>query len=88
MREEQERWINIQANAAVERAMKDDSGYREHWMAEAIKRIDSNFDALPYPELETEYLIYVREKTIAAASDSLIEAELLHREIVRRGGHV
>ena len=83
MREEQERWINIQANAAVADAMKVSSEPHEQNMASEIEEVEANFG-----EYSAEVLAFLRMTKLLIARDALIEAELLHREIVRRGGNI
>ena len=79
-------WLTLQAMAAVARALRDP----DTKMAEMFER---ELEAIDEAGAETDavrlaYLGSQRDVAIADAAALLVRSELLHREIVQRGGTV
>ena len=80
MRHAQRHWLGMQADAAVELACRITIKNAHEKAAVDIE------GASLLPNADIEILTLRREFAIAAAAAALTVAELLHREIVSRGG--
>lgn len=80
MRHAQEYWLRLQANEALSNAMERDQAVfpTENWIR--AKAIEGNKPRL-MAAMKKE-----RSSLLVSAADQLVRAEILHREIVRRGG--
>lgn len=83
MRHAQEHWLRLQAEAAVRDAMTLETSDIQHAVDAEIEETQMVFKSNAVLAMKC-----LRDASIIIARDSLIKAEMLHREIVRRGGTV
>ena len=81
MRHAQEHWLRIQAEAAVRDAMTLEASDIQHAVDAEIEETQMIFKSNAVLAMKC-----LRDASIIIARDSLIKAEMLHREIVRQGG--
>lgn len=82
MRHAQEHWLKLQAEVAIEDALVLDSTHHEVVIRAEIEECKESFGDIAFHE----GLEFLRSTKLLIARDALIEAELLHREIVRLRG--
>lgn len=85
MRYAQEHWLKLQAQRAIKyAALTDEQPYAviaaRHW----IDALHENTNTKPKRAIQL--LKEERERVLKEASNALVRAEILHREIVSRGG--
>lgn len=79
MRYAQRHWLKLQADAAVSAAMTVDATLHQELVALDVTQVDLMFGGNARAGLE-----FARDRELMVARDALINAELYHREIVRR----
>lgn len=83
MRHAQRYWLEVQAGRAVEVASRVRFQGAEAEVEDEVEKVDATL-----PSADVEALALRHELAIGEAARALVKAELLHREIARRGGHL
>jgi hypothetical protein len=83
VRHAQRHWLKIQAEKAVERALEIDCKVGECVIA---KLVSFNGGQFQFSEWHRSSLEIAYEYALRRSANELTKAELLHREILRRGG--